>query len=113
MQRHIKPIFKQYFNNEKNFCTPIIYGYDIIKMKDKWIVIEKSRNRECTSYGVTTLLYIVSSGKTQRIDLSKWCESAKEANKYIKKLRGEINEIEKKIDEEYSFIYGEEKQIFI
>lgn len=113
MERYIKQIFNQYYNGEKNPLTPKVYGYDVIKTEDKWICFEKSRDEECTLYGVSTLIYTIDTGIAERIDLAKPFNNSKEARKYIKELKNKTDEIKEKINTNQQFVYGEKKEIFM
>lgn len=99
----IREVFDRYFNGEKNFMTPKVYGYDQIFVRNGIVFVEKSKNVENTLYGVTTLFYNKYEKTVNRIDLSKSFGSAKDALKYIHSI---TNSMVEKAD-----LYGETMKI--
>ena len=100
----IKYIFEKYYNGEKNFVTPRVYGYTLYRYDSENLVLfEKSTNTERTIYGASALLYNPVTSNCQKIELSKCFSTSQEVNKYINKLTP--NDFEK------ALIYGEVKKI--
>ena len=67
-------IFDTYYNGEKNFMTPHVYGYSKKKFGDEYLLIEKSRGKGIVNeelYGVSSLVYNEKTCETQKIDLSE------------------------------------------
>lgn len=100
----IKYIFEKYYNGEKNFVTPRVYGYTLYRYDSENLVLfEKSTNTERTIYGASALHYNPVTSNCQKIELSKCFSTSQEVNKYINKLTPN--------DFEEALIYGEVKKI--
>lgn len=84
MYRNSEEAFKAYFGEAKNFTTPKILKYHTTR---NGLYIELSTGEFAGSimFGVTVLEW--QEGKIERrFDLSKCCDTCKEANAYIKSL---------------------------
>ena len=102
----IKEIFNQYFNGDKNFVTPNVYGYGIYYYDaENVVVFEKSRSKDGSIYGCSALLFNPLSNTCKRIDLSDSFDCSKDVNHYINHIR--------KSDFENALIYGEDKKIIL
>ena len=100
----IEHIFNEYYNGEKNFVTPRVYGYSVYYYDSENIVLfEKSTNSERTLYGASALHYNPVTSNCQKIELSECFGTSQEVNKYISKLTN--------TDFEGALTYGEVKKI--
>lgn len=104
---NIAGIFDNYYNGEKNFFTPRVYGYEHKLINEDYeLVIEKSRGTglfDQPLYGCTVLVIHKQKQTVQQIELSKAFNSPKEVNDYIKNIT-----VEDVIEAE---IFGEEKKV--
>ena len=100
-------IFDRYYNGEKNFFTPKVYGYERKNINDEYeLVIEKSEGKglfEAPLYGCSILIVHKWKKTARKIELSKAFGSRKEVEEYIKSIT-----VEDVLNAE---IFGEEKKI--
>lgn len=92
---NVKLIFDKFFNGEKNFMTPDVYGYTKKKFGDEYLVIEKSRGlgfEHEDIFGCSILVHNPVTMETQHIELSQMFYSNKELDKYIKSITREMFE---------------------
>ena len=84
-----KLIFERYFNGEKNFITPYVFGYKSVKCDDEIVVFELSEGEglyEEHIVGCTSLLFDPQTKEICRIELSQAFSTRAEARNYVKNL---------------------------
>lgn len=85
----IKQVFDTYYNGEKNFMTPHVYGYLQKKFGDEYLVVEKSTGKGIGNeaiYGASTLVYNAKTGETQKIDLSELYHDPRYVELHLKNI---------------------------
>lgn len=103
---NIKYIFEEYYNGQKNFMTPDIYGYSQRKFDEEYLLFEKSSGEGFENekiYGASALVHNHITGDTQKIELSECFDDPRNLEVYIKKIT--------KSDFENADRYGEIKKI--
>lgn len=86
---NIKDIFDRYYNGEKNFMTPNVYGYSKKKFGNEYLLIEKSSGRGIEDepiYGASALVHNIETSETQKIDLSEMYHDPREVELHISKI---------------------------
>lgn len=71
---NVREIFDNYYNGDKNFMTPNVYGYAKKKFGKEYLVFEKSQGEglfDSPLYGCSTLVHNPETGETQKIELSE------------------------------------------
>lgn len=103
----IRIVFEKYYNGEKNFMTPDVYGYAKRQFGEEYLLFEKSKGRGFENeriYGVSALVYNPTTGYTQKIELSEMYHDPR----YVEMHNKVISKSEfKKADR-----YGEVKEIW-
>ena len=85
----IREIFDNYYNGEKNFMTPHVYGYDKKQFGGEYLLIEKSKGEGFGGediYGCTVLVHNPVSKETQKIELSECFFDPRDLEIHIKKI---------------------------
>jgi hypothetical protein len=88
----IKEIFNMYYNGEKNFMTPKVYGYSYKKFGDEILLFEKSEGEGISGeplYGASALVYNTVTNEVQKIDLSQPKHSRADIEAHIKSITRE------------------------
>ena len=86
---NIASIFDAYYNGEKNFMTPHVYGYSRKKFGDEYLLIEKSRGKGIVNedlYGASALVYNEKTRETQKISLSECFNDPRYVELHISKI---------------------------
>ena len=83
----IAPIFDKYYNRNKNFMTPKVYGYDFKEITDSCtLVFEKSEGEGLSGtplFGCSVLVIDKWEKIAMFIDLNKSFKSKEEVDNYI------------------------------
>ena len=87
---NVREIFDRYYNGEKNFMTPNVYGYAKKKFGEEYLVFEKSQGEglfdDSPLYGCSTLVHNPETGETQKIELSECFKDPRYVEVHINKI---------------------------
>ena len=86
---NVREIFDVYYNGEKNFMTPNVFGYAKKKFGDEYVVFEKSQGEglfDTPLFGCSALVHNPITGDTQKIELSECFKELVEVDEYIKQV---------------------------
>lgn len=85
-QEIIEDIFYQYFEGDRNFVTPIVYGYEVLVFDEGSVLLEKSRNDSESIFGVSALFFNPVDMIVKRIELSECFVDSSDVVEYIESI---------------------------